>query len=156
MPAVSLTPADLQHFADIPEAKAQEMIKDAVALAARIAPCILSEDFKYADAAKAIIREAILRRNESGTGVFTQQGAGPFQVSTDTRQPRRALFRPDEIQQLQQMCKETTARAFAIDTAPGYRRVHALACALTFGAVYCSCGVDLTGDYPLWEHDSGY
>lgn len=35
--------------------------------------------------------------------------------------------------------------AFAIDMVPGVGSVHDLACSLRFGAVYCSCGVDIAG-----------
>lgn len=150
MPAVSLTPADLAPFANIPQAKAQAMIDDAIALAARIAPCILDDDFRYAAAAKAILREAILRRNEAGAGAITQQGAGPFQMTVDTRQPRRALFRPDEISQLQALCQSNSGKAFSVDTAPGCATAHSPICSLVFGAAYCSCGADIAGQ-PLYE-----
>lgn len=35
--------------------------------------------------------------------------------------------------------------AFAIDMVPGVGSIHDLACSLRFGAVYCSCGVDIAG-----------
>lgn len=35
--------------------------------------------------------------------------------------------------------------AFAIDMVPGIGATHDLACSLRFGAVYCSCGVDIAG-----------
>lgn len=152
MPAVSLTPADLTPFADdIPEAKALAMIEDAVATAALVAPCILEDDFQYDKAAKAIIRGAILRWNDAGTGAITQEAAGPFSVSVDTRQPRRTMFWPSEIQQLQELCKTSTPGAFSVDTAPGCGTGHSPICALVFGATYCSCGADLTGSEPLYE-----
>lgn len=154
MPAVTLTPDDLAPFAEIPLLKAEALIEDAIALAARVAPCILDEDFAHAAAAKAILREAILRRNEGGTGAITQQGAGPFQMTVDNRQVRRALFRPDEISQLQELCRDSKPAAFAIDTAPGRFGHHSPICSLVFGAAYCSCGADLTGAGPLYEVDS--
>ena len=44
-----------------------------------------------------------------------------------------------------------TGGAFSVDTACG-AGVHAETCALVFGALYCSCGADLTGyAFPLWE-----
>jgi|SRR5690554_275464 len=150
MPAVSLTPDDLEPFAAIPEARALALIEDAIALAARVAPCILDEDFAHAAAAKAVLREAILRRNEAGSGAVTQQGAGPFQLSVDTRQPRRAMFRPDEVAQLQELCRDATPAAFSVDTAPAGGSRHSPICSLMFGAAYCSCGADIAGE-PLHE-----
>lgn len=120
MPAVTLTPADLAPFATIDTAKAQAMIDDALALAARVAPCITSADFEYDAAAKAILRGAILRWNDAGNGALSQQGAGPFQMTVDTRQPRRGMFWPSEIQQLQELCRDgdPQGQAFTIDTTP--------------------------------------
>lgn len=35
--------------------------------------------------------------------------------------------------------------AFAFDMVPGVGSIHDLACALRFGATYCSCGADIAG-----------
>ena len=88
MAAVTVVPADLAPFADIDPVKAQAMIDDALALAAVTAPCILSSDFEHAAAAKAIIRGAILRWNDSGSGALSTVTTGPFGAGTDTRTPR--------------------------------------------------------------------
>jgi hypothetical protein len=101
---VSLEPSDLTPFATIDEAKAQAMIDDALALAARVAPCILTDTFEYAAAAKAILRGAILRWNDSGSGALQAQTAGPFGQTLDTRQVRKGMFWPSEIEQLQELC----------------------------------------------------
>ena len=149
MPAVSLDPSDLEPFADIELGKAHAMIDDALARAGRIAPCILTAEFEHAAAAKAIIRGAILRWHEAGTGVVSQQGAGPFQQSIDTRQPRKSMFWPSEITELQELCAEAGGGgAFAVDTV-ATTDYHAEYCALNFDANYCDCGAVLAG-YPLW------
>jgi len=149
--AVSLTPTDLEPFADIDEAKAFAMIDDAMALAVKVAPCIAEDDFLYNSAAKAILRGAVLRWNEAGTGAAVQQGAGPFQQTIDTRQQRRSMFWPSEITDLQELCSESQSGAFSIDTTAGLgSAIHAAWCSLNFGATYCSCGADLTGSYPLY------
>ena len=101
---------DLRPFApDIDEAKAEAMIADAVAIAASIAPCILDDDFAHAGAAKAILRGAILRWNEHGSGALSAESetAGPFgrTLSMDTRTPRRVMFQPSEITALQRLCR---------------------------------------------------
>lgn len=149
MAAVTLAPADLVPFAEIEAAKAQAMIDDALAMAAVVAPCITDAAFTYDAAAKAIIRGAILRWNDSGTGALTQQGAGPFQVSYDNRQSRRSLFYPSEINQLQDLCKESgTEHAFTVDTIDTTIQ-HADWCAINFGANYCDCGASIAG-YPIF------
>ena len=150
MPAVTLTSADLEPFAEIELEKAEAMIADALAMAAVVAPCILEEDFAYTAAAKAIIRGAILRWNDAGSGALTQQGAGPFQVTMDTRQKRSGMFWPSEINQLQDLCAESgQAGAFTIDML-GVSSIHADTCSLRFGANYCSCGADIAG-FPIYE-----
>jgi hypothetical protein len=146
--AVTLTPADLEPFAVIDEVKAQAMIDDTLARAARLAPCILDEDFAYPDAAKAILRGVVLRWNESGTGITTTQTAGPYGMTVDTKTTPR--FWPTEIQELQGMCLGTEGTgAFTVDMV-GCGVVHADICSMYFGATYCSCGADIAG-FPLWE-----
>lgn len=153
MAAVAITINDLLPFApNINEAKAVAMIEDAVALAARVAPCILDPSFAHEAAAKAILRGAILRWNDSGSGAVVSQGVGPFSQTIDNRQDRRSMFWPSEITDLQELCgKPESAKAFTIDTAPGMGAVHADVCSLNFGASYCSCGANLTRGFPLWE-----
>lgn len=148
MAAVTITVDDLTPFATIEPTKAQAMIDDAVARAARIAPCILTDDFEYADAAKAVIRQAVLRWNEGGAGAKTQQTAGPFSETLN----RREMFLPEEKDELRGMCSSDATGAFSIDTAPCIGSEHSLLCSLNFGATYCSCGADLAG-YPLYEVD---
>jgi hypothetical protein len=118
--AVTLTPDDLAPFAEIEVSKAMAMIEDALALAARVAPCIITAEFAYPDAAKAILRGAVLRWHEAGQGAVQHQGAGPFQQSVDTRQPRKGMFWPSEITQLQDLCRDgdLTTQAFSVDTVP--------------------------------------
>lgn len=151
-----IDPTDLTPFADIDPVKAAAMIDDAVAQAILVAPCLATEadlDANQVAAVKAVLRGAILRWNDSGSGAFTQQQAGPFQVTHDTRQARRSLFWPSEIDQLQAVCTAVnggTSGAFSIDTAPGGCVTHADTCSINFGATYCSCGASLTLAGPLW------
>lgn len=120
MAAVTLVPADLAPFATIDPVKAQAMIDDALALASRVAPCINDADFAYPDAAKAIIRGAVLRWNEAGSGAAQSVQSGPFATTMDTRTQRRGMFWPSEIADLAGLCSDSTAggKAFEIDTAP--------------------------------------
>ncbi len=144
MAAVSIEPADLAPFADIEPAKANALIDDAVATAAMIAPCILSDDFAHEAAAKAILRGAILRRNEQGSGALTQRQAGPFGESVDTRQSWRGWYTQVEVEQLRRLCSSDTAGAFSIDTVPTAAVVHGETCSIRWGAP-CSCGADIAG-----------
>jgi hypothetical protein len=117
-----ITVDDLTPFATIEADKAAAMIDDALAMARLSAPCIDDADFPYLNAAKAIIRTAILRWNESGAAGRTQvnDSIGPFVHAESYQQPvRRALFSAPEIQQLQALCKSSQAgRAFEVDSTP--------------------------------------
>lgn len=79
-----LVPDDLAAFADIDQAKAQAMIDDAEAMAALAAPCITDPEFvadpPLAGALRAVLRGAILRWDEAGSGAVQQFGAGSFGV----------------------------------------------------------------------------
>lgn len=98
--------------------QADIMVADALALAAQAAPCILDADFAYEDAAKAIIRNAILRWADVGTGTVTQLVAGPQQI-TFTPEGRRNLFWPSEIAQLAALCAAGVGRqAYTVDLIP--------------------------------------
>jgi hypothetical protein len=64
------------------------------------------------------------------------------------------MFWPSEIEQLQDICRagDEANGAFSINAA-GTSIVHADICALHFGAIYCSCGADLTNyEYSLYEY----
>lgn len=151
-----LTWNDLTPFADIDKVKAQAMIDDAIAKAALVAPCILTAEFDKRDAAKAILRGAVLRWNDSGSGALQthSQSAGPWTDSKtiDTRQKRGGMFWPSEIEDLQKLCaKSGSGGAFSIDTASDPAGGHLPWCNLMFGANYCSCGADLNRGVPLFE-----
>lgn len=151
--AVIITVSDLAPFAVIDDEKAEAMITDAVAMAALVAPCITSDEFAHADAARAIIRGAILRWNDTGSGAAQTVQSGPFSQTLDTRQQRRGMYWPSEIQELQRLCVVggNSSGAFQIDTAPA-STAHLPWCSLMLGALYCSCGVDIAGA-PIYELD---
>ena len=154
-----LTPGDLAAFATIPPAKAQAMIDDAEATAATVAPCLTDPsklDAIQSQAVMSILRRAILRWHEVGSGAVSQQTAGPFSQSVDTiRASSRGLFWPTEITALQDVCKAVTGErrsgAFSIGTG-SHMRTHQPWCDLAFGAGTCSCGAALTRGYPIWEY----
>lgn len=164
MPAVSITLDDLTPFApDLDEPKANLMIADALALAELAAPCIGEADLtaKKAAAAKAILRSAILRWNDGGSGGRTQVSdtVGAFQHSEsfDTTKPRRSLFWPSEIAELQKICQGDASsgrNAWGYDTAGSSALQHSTTCAINLGATFCDCGAVLTGSEPLWGNDN--
>jgi hypothetical protein len=158
VPQNILAASDLTPFiSGIDPAKAAAMVQDATAMASLVAPCILEDDFPYVMAARAILRGAVLRWHEAGTGAFQSTQTGPFGAMVDTRQQRRGMFWPSEIEQLQSLCatSKRTGKAFDIDTTNSPTIVHADICALNFGAEYCSCGAVLTGLFPLAEYGEG-
>jgi len=152
--------ADLVAFEpEIDQEKAEQMIEDAEALAMLAAPCLKEESFQedgaYRGAVKAVLRSAILRWNDSGSGAVTQAGAAGFQITTDTRQSRRSMFWPSEVEQLRNLCSqfrgEGERAAYGVDMlASRGAVVHRPWCALHFLALYCSCGADIAGK-PIYE-----
>jgi hypothetical protein len=140
------------------------MIADAEAMAVLTAPCLSAllvvpdDETPEATATrtgqlaaiKAILRGAILRWDDAGTGAVTQETTGPFGRSIDTRQARKAMFWPSELEQLQGICSGgDAAGAFSVDVL-GADSAHLPWCSLNFGATYCSCGVDIAG-FPIFE-----
>lgn len=149
-----IDPADLTPFAAIDSAKAAAMVEDAEAMAVLTAPCLadLAVDDPKRGAVKAILRGAILRWNDAGSGAVQSRQVGPFGQSIDTRQSRRAMFWPTEIEQLQGLCASgSTGKAFAVDVVSTSGLAgHAPWCDLMFLGADCSCGYSLAG-YPIYE-----
>lgn len=102
---VFIAAADLEPFAKIYPAKLAAMIEDAEAMATTVAPCLEgSLTATQGAAVKAILRGAILRWHEAGSGALESQSAGPFSATFDTRIQRRGMFYPSEITDLQKVC----------------------------------------------------
>jgi hypothetical protein len=108
---------DLAPFATIEAAKANAMIDDAEAMALLAAPCIAADGFAYTTAVKAILRGAVLRWNDSGSGALQAQQAGPFGQTLDTRQERRGMFWPSEIVSLQSLCADAQGGVYSTSLA---------------------------------------
>lgn len=133
-----------------------DLVAGANAKAARVAPCLVAADpvptpDMLAEARLTLIG-AVKRWAESGAGGVTQQTAGPFSQSIDTRSRTGFNLWPSEIQGLQAICSSGPVgrKAFSIDTAPSGGSAHLPWCNLMFGAAYCSCGVDIAGE-PIFE-----
>lgn len=139
---------------------AATMVAGANARASRVAPC-LTWDGTVADQpaptadqlaeARLVLIGAVKRWAEAGSGALSQQQAGPFGMTVDTRQRTGFNLWPSEITQLQDICKNgVKAGAFSVDTAPSLSGLHIPWCSLNLGATYCSCGADIAG-YPIYE-----
>jgi hypothetical protein len=109
--------ADLAPFATIDEAKALAMIEDAEAMALLAAPCIAADGFAHTAAVKAILRAAVLRWNDTGTGAAQTVQSGPFAQTLDTRQERRGMFWPSEIVALQGLCADAQGGTYSVSLA---------------------------------------
>ena len=132
------------------------MVAGANAKASRVAPCLAGtgETAPTTDQlaeARLVLVGAIKRWTEAGSGAVTQQTAGPFSQTLDTRQRTGYNLWPSEIEQLQAICKTDGAsrRAFSVDTG-ACGTAHLPWCSLMLGALYCSCGVDIAGE-PIFE-----
>lgn len=108
--AVQLTVSDLLPFApSIDATQAIELISGTLARAAEYAPCILSESFASAAAAKDIIRGAVLRRYASlGGQVIKSQSLGDVSITYDNPgDSSSALLTDTEIFELKRLCPES-------------------------------------------------
>jgi hypothetical protein len=139
------------------------MVAGANAKASRVAPCltwdgsVTDQPAPSADQlaeAKLVLIGAVKRWAEVSNGALQSQTAGPFGMTVDTRQRTGFNLWPSEIEGLQDICSagtESSSGAFSI-TPSGSYSAHMPWCSINFGALYCSCGADLTNyEYPLYE-----
>lgn len=137
---------------------ADQMIDDAEAQAMLAAPCLGDADLDppltaiQLAAVVSLLRGAIMRWNDAGSGARQSVTTGPFGESIDTTVRRSGMFWPSEITGLQGICSNgESGKAFSVDTAPMGCVGHSPICSLMFGALYCSCGADLSQGFPLFE-----
>lgn len=143
-------PADVVTSVDA--ALLASMIAGANAKATRVAPCLagVPSDDQTAEA-KLVLIGAVTRWAEAGAGAFTQQTAGPFSQTTDTRTRSGYNLWPSEITQLQDVCADgKAAGAFSFQVSPATSG-HLAWCDLALGGATCSCGATLTGGVPIYE-----
>ncbi len=116
---IILTVQDLLPFRpDIDQTRARELIADVHAIALAAAPCLAEPMFPLDSlaAVKAILRQAVLRRDAAGPGggaVTTwQETAGPLNMSQtlDTSRAGSILW-PSEIAKLRDICREWKGEA---------------------------------------------
>ncbi|PFG16281.1 hypothetical protein ATK74_0815 [Propionicimonas paludicola] len=148
--------SDLTPFGLPDDTKTAAMITDALAQAVIVAPCLGGTDDlspEVAAAAKAILRSAIVRWHDAGSGAITTESetAGAFSHSktVDTSRKRKGSFYPSEITELQRLCRTSKARAFTISMSDS-GTTHLPWCDVMFGGTSCSCGASLAGA-PIYE-----
>lgn len=130
------------------------LVAGANARALRVAPCLADNPSEsLLDEARLVLVGAVKRWCEAGSGAVQQQAAGPFSVTTDTRQRAGYNLWPSEVTALADLCRGESSGAFAVDTVSQTTGAHADVCALVFGGTYCSCGSDINSDWPLWGAD---
>lgn len=163
MPDAPLTWVEVKVFSeDISEELTNAMIATVWSRAQTLAPCLKVEapdpnpldDPTNVEVVKSVLRAAVLRWDETGSGGVTSRRANEYQESLS--EYSGGLFRPDEIATLRALCTDyRSQKANTILTAPiGSLYVqHALWCSITFGGNFCDCGAELTASgLPLWSH----
>lgn len=115
MVAEFVTPADVAVFnPGLGQERAAARIRSLTARAVAMAPCLagnaLTDDQR--ELVRSVILDAVLRWADTGSGALTQQSAGPFQVSTDSRPgERRGAFLRSEVDDLTRVCDDITGSA---------------------------------------------
>ena len=113
---------------DLPQSIRDAIDADTLALivaglnakAERVAPCLAADPAQgVVDEARLILLGTIKRWAEAGSGAFSQQSAGPFIVSTDTRQRGSGYgLWPSEVEALAGLCASVAGDegdAFMVD-----------------------------------------
>lgn len=134
------------------------MVAGANGQAARVAPCLFSDDPAPSEGqlseARLVLLGAIVRWSQQRGGGVQQQTAGPFSVGFVSHSAGYRLW-PTEITQLQDICSGGGSPSIgAIDTAPAVGSGHLPWCDVMFGSTSCSCGYDIAGR-PIYENAPG-
>lgn len=96
-----LTYEDLRD--DLPglsQAQIESRIQEAVSIAALYCPALTREDFPHKDAARAILRRAIIYDEENKDERTQTQQAGSYQITKFAGQRSGTLFSPSQIEAL--------------------------------------------------------
>lgn len=119
-----LTPADIQKFDDsLPDDVVQDMINTVAARVVKMCPALrlplddpanpLADDVS-SEVLKDVMRAAVLRWAERGSGAVREQGSGDFSQSLVV--DRAGLFRPNEIRDIADVCGNARAHAQTAST----------------------------------------
>lgn len=94
-----------------------------------------------------MVQRAMQSGGTEGAVTAVQQTAGPYSQSTSYANPQGDLYLTKTERKMLGLGR---ASAFSIDTRVNRCSGHLPWCSLMFGAVYCSCGVDIAGR-PIFE-----
>jgi hypothetical protein len=118
-----LRPDDVTPLVDIELARLAVLIEDAETFATMAAPPLadpLTLTEQQRAQVKTILRRAVVRESDSGTGAKTQESAGVYSYTVDTRTARSVSFLTEEEQDALRgmvgLGRSTTA--FTIDLTP--------------------------------------
>lgn len=91
----------------------------------------------------AMVKRAMLAPVDQGAAAAVQQTAGPFSQSTTFANPTGDLYLTSRERK---MLMASGQQAFTVSmSSESLISAHALSCSLRFGALRCSCGVDIAG-----------
>lgn len=121
-----LEPADVRRFVKVPELlddnTAQDMIDTAEARARLLAPCLgdLTDDPRIGSGltddelivVRDLLRDAVVRWADGGRGIVAAQAKGEYS-ETLRNTNTLGLFRPNDIRELQSICKGAKRRGKA-------------------------------------------
>lgn len=119
-----ITPIDVaSHTTGLSESDVATLVDGINAKASRVAPCLAGNPSSDLLAeARLVLIGAVKRWAEAGSGAFSQQTAGPWSVSTDTRQKASGFtLWPTEVAELRELCADSgdsSGKAFQVDTTP--------------------------------------
>ncbi len=120
-----LQPADFTALVELEPERLVILIEDAETFATMAAPPLAAPDAlteQQRAQARTILRRAVVRESDSGTGAKVQEVAGPYSYSVDTRTAGRVSFLTDEeedaLRGVVGLVKST--QAFNTDVTPAY------------------------------------
>lgn len=119
-----IIPADVESVkGSLDQQMVETLVAGLNAQASRVAPCIDEESPAEVIAeARLVLIGAFKRWAEAGSGAITQQQAGPFGQTIDSRSgPRGFVLWPSEIASLANLCDDGTSgdgQAFTVDMTP--------------------------------------
>lgn len=99
----------------------------------------------------SVVRRAMQADQDDATGLSNMSmTAGSFSMSRSPSNPNGDFFLTK--QEKLALGGGGRQKAYGVQIATVATVRHQPWCSLMFGANYCSCGADLTGDEPLWEY----
>jgi hypothetical protein len=133
------------------EAYAETLLEDASQFILDVCPSAADASFSTRRRVVcAVVRRAMPTADDAGYETI-QQSAGPFSQTVKPVNPNGDFYL---TKQERRALGDGSQRAFGASVAGGTESAHLPWCSLNFGALYCSCGVDIAGE-PIFETGSG-